>query len=737
MLAWAVVASACASPSASSPVPVEERVTGRRDLEALQRLAQHPRACTEDASCPIGSHCDPDSDTCRWACLADSECGTGRRCSLRGSCVAAGRARLANDTAGCEAIPAADRRAALIALDDDAQQGSFITCDSDETCPCGSHCSEDAVCQVACLSDQPTPGLTCGVGLACTALGRCATAATDPGPPLALTLSLSESITTANTAAAPVVMPLTITVDAIGLDVLTATTGASVKLTIAEVRDFDQGRAAAAPKLAPRVKCAAGDPLASSCEIAGGWTFVVSSGRLRSAPHQIWVEIPQSTTAQDWTLEARSEWAADPARDVVRAAPVIIPATDPGHYKGTMLVPNEGAATVADQTLVLPIEAIVTPTHVVVLEPTRLILPDGQVVFSRAETKSTLLAWLTTTGASYDVSLHLADFSYSAADGHLDASIELATGAATPVTTLYLALERSGDVDAPACPCTAGFYCHAALARCLPGSAPPAGGGIVDTVSALPSSALPSAKLAPWVAPLASAVAGASALLGGAETAGIERAYCFEAITQPGAAHLGVTLQSVSGDLSCMQGGASTTEYAQTTFAFENLDRELDPGTAGGDAFDLFETCVGDLTAQPTGPATASNLLGSKACTSLGRFFLAITANASGGVGQALPDTGQRLVDHVLRQWLGVHAYVASTAVQTRRYDDALSISSAPAQEQLGSAVDLVDAGLRVLLDPRVRPQYATGAGLQLAMTEPDYRLALRPVARWTFNGLA
>src|SRR5262249_11244623 len=151
----------------------------------------------------------------------------------------------------------------------------------------------------------------------------------------------------------------------------------------------------------------------------GGWTFNIASGQLRSAPKTIWVEIPQTATPQQWMLEARSEWAADPAQDVIRAEPVIIPATDPGRYRGKLYMGNPGEGTAADRVVGVPIEAIVTPTHVAVIEPTRVVLPDGHVVLPRDASKSVLLGWLTSGTARYDVALTLADVEYETASGFL------------------------------------------------------------------------------------------------------------------------------------------------------------------------------------------------------------------------------------------------------------------------------------------------------------------------------
>lgn len=708
--------------------------SGPRDLSELQRMMRDPRACGDHGDCPVGSHCD--DETCTWACLADSECGDGRQCDTYGICAPAfGPMAMSNLTAAstaCQSIPAADRRAALVALFEDAQLGSFVVCDGDETCPCGSFCSVDAVCRVDCIAIDPIPELTCGSGLSCTGLGRCATSPTDPGPSLSLTIALSEIVTERNTASAPVLVPLTVTVAATSLAALSPTNPAVVKLSIAEVRAAQQGLADP-PAIAPRVKCSANAPLTADCEIAGGWTFDVSAGQLRSAPKPIWVEIPQTTTPHEWTLEARSEWAADPAVDIIKAAPVIVPATDPGRYRGTIGIENLGAQGADTAILELPVEAIVTPTHIAVFEPTRVVFGDGHVVFSRDPTKSTLVGWIAAGAHRYDIGVAIAQSDYDTTSGHLDINFASWNGTGADAPQLSLSLERSGNGDAPPCPCGSGSYCNAAMARCLPGAGPPSGGGIVSSSSAGASVMLPSAIVANWTDPLSTVAT--NPLLAGSGIAGIERAYCFENGGQPGAARFGdPTINATSGDLSCKRGGVDPNPYAQTTFPLADRPREYAVGTGNGVTFDLFEKCTTELRAQPTGSASTANLLPTRDCVSVGRFLLAMNANVVAGVGQPLNDIGHRLVEQLLRQWLGVHSYVASSATQVRRYDDVLDVEGDPAHVRLGSALALVEAGLRVLLDARVRPQYATGADVPVTMAKPDYRIAPRPVARWAFN---
>jgi hypothetical protein len=710
----------------------------RRDIAALQRVIRSPQACGGDGDCPIGSHCDDKTDACTWSCLADSECGPGRACDIYGRCVANISPAVSNDSDECAALEPAERRAALIALHEAQEAGPPIACfdDDDRACPCGSYCNtEVGICAVECigadLPGEPVEGLVCTEDLVCTPSGRCMTEEDAAGPPLALTLALSERSTMRNTATGPVVVPLTITVSATSVTALQPSRQAIVRIGFAELREFEQGRSDTAPNPAPRVRCAADAPLASSCVLAGGWTFDVNAGTLRSAPKTIWVEIPATTTPLSWTLEARSQSAAAPAVDTIMAEPVINPATDPGRYRGTLALTSPGAAGASATELA--VEAIVTESHIAVFEPTRIALPDGHVVLARDPAKATLVGWLTSGNARYDAVLGAPQTTYDPTTGALSVGVALVTGAGAAPGSIELALARTGNVEAAACPCGTGAYCNATMARCLPGEGPPSG-GIVNAAAAVPSSVLPSAMLAPWIQPLsANAIVNAPDLVGTGRT-GIERAYCFRDTGQPDGVTLGTEIHPLSGDLMCKPGGvAATGPYLQPMFGLTNRESEYDADDQGGPVFDLFETCLDDLAATPSG-TTPNQLLAQKTCVSLGRFFRALEVNVQNGVGQPLPAHGQRLVHQLVRQWLGVTAYVATTAIQVRKYDDVLARSSVAAHERLGRIVDRIDEGLRVLLDQRVRPQLSTGTGLGIALREPDHRVPLRPVARWTFN---
>ena len=713
-----------------------------RDLAALERVKYTPQACAADPECPVGSHCDDGSHACTWQCLADSDCGPGQACDALGRCALHApriTPHVSSTTSACQALPAQEVRDGLLGVGgvgalNDQHLGCFLgTDDTTDGCPCGSYCSIDAECHVDCLAVNPPPGYEAGAGMECSPSGRRIPAGAPPtGPPLQVSLEILPSAISANTATGPVVVPFTVAVDVNSLEFLQATHPAKVRYHV---------EAKTGPT--PLMKCASNATPSAFCDLNGNWKFNLTTHNLRSTPRTIWVQIPKTTTPMSWTMVARSESANASTTAAVLARPLAIPATDPGHYKGTLTWANLGAAT-GTPPLALPVEAIVTPTTVALFEPTQVVLPDGHAVLSRDPSQATLLGWLSAQTGTYDVRLDLGALAYTTTTGHLAGGITLTTGGG-PGSVLTLALDRTGDATAPACSavpppalpatgsCPAGTYCEPAMNLCLAGTAPASGAGIKPIGLATASSQLASSQVQAWAPAVTALATGNPALLGGTGLLGIGHAYCYQPL-ETLAAKFGMTrtLRTPSFDLGCIQGPQQpVAEYDQTTFAFANQTHELALDSHNAQTFNLLDACLGDLAVTPASPFTPANLLGTRSCASLARFYLALGANA----GQTFDLAQMRMVTQVLRQWLGVNAYVANTSVQDKQYDDALGASSAPAETRLGQAVDLVDQGLRVVLDPTVRPQFGTGALSPLVAVTPDYRIAQRPVARWSYNG--
>lgn len=655
-------------------------------------------------------------------CQGNADCSSGSHCDVSGICVApSGNSATSIDA--CEGITDAEKIAALQSLRTDPHRCA----NGDDNCPCGSFCNISGTCEADCIPGaNPPTGFSCGAGLTCTPLGRCAPSADTPPPAVdAFALQLSPSSVTANTSAAAVLVPVTVTITASASDFALPTHPARVLYRFQGIAD-----ASPPPAGIPLVKCASSAALATSCVLDGGWTF--SSGSLVSAPRTIWVQVPRVAAAQSWSLEARSEWALTPATATITAAPIAFSSTGVGHYIGKIewvnraIVDGSGNNT----TISVPVEAIATASYVAILEPTRMLLPDGHVVLPRDTTKTTLLRWLSAGSSQYSVRLD-APFTYDATQGQLNAPTGGIVSGSSARRTLKFSLQQTGDVGVPSCTsnatCAAGSYCEPLVSLCLPGTAP-ASETIVSQSTAAPSTSLPSAQAAAWNGPLQTVLNANLLQLSGVAQEQIERPYCYQSSGQAGAATFarGTTLLSPSEDLACNLGG----EYPQPTFELENQQHDVAQDTEGN-IVTLLDTCVSDLDAQPTGPATAANLLAPHKCVSLGRFFLAFNP---------VPDDTitYRLKTQLLRQWLGVNAYAASTMVQDQAYNDALGASGQAPQERLAQAVDRADRGLALLLDQSARKYYVPDAGrASQTAPQPDYRQRPRPVARWTFNAPA
>jgi hypothetical protein len=264
---------------------------------------------------------------------------------------------------------------------------------------------------------------------------------------------------------------------------------------------------------------------------------------------------------------------------------------------------------------------------------------------------------------------------------------------------------------------------------------------VSSTVDAttVPGSLLGSDKLAAW-RPAANALIGDPLIIGGA-LAAMDHAYCYQAHELLPAV-FGVSRTAGPGqakDLRCMAGGVvATTPYDQTTFPYVNRPQEIHLDAHLAEDFNLFDTCRNELKlSPPSGTATHADLDATKSCVSLAQFFTAMRANVDSTgapIAAALPQA--QMVNQLLRQWLGVHAYLANGAIQNKNLDEALGSSSTATHVELGETVDIVDQGLRVLLDPAVKPLFTSAATADAALATPDYRSGIlsRPVAHWDFN---
>jgi hypothetical protein len=737
-----VLCAACSSPTRLDEEDAESTAYVKRDIGQLQRIRQQPVTCSTTRDCPVGSHCDGHTKTCDWACFADSDCGEGNACTTHGACVPApdgGNAffqGLATNSPACAGVPPADQRTRLeqmIAADEPE------SCASDEGCPCGAYCDDSGACHVQCFATNPPPELTCGSGLACTPEGRCAPSASDPGPAIELTIAMSPIVAVRRTVEAPVVVPITVNVDANSLAVVKATHPATVQFQLRPTADPEADAPDNDPT--PRVKCAVNDAFSETCQLTN-WSFDLGAHSIHSLPRTLWIEIPQRTTARSWTLEARSQFSDTPTTLAVKSDPGTGSTNFSGHYKGTLTWPRvAGDPSPGDS--VVPVEVELGDYEYAIYDASRTLLPEGHLVVPFNQQgepeRAVMMPWLTSTAGTassnhVDVRLTPSHATYDAATGTLTATIAFHT--ALRDLNIVMALARTSDFDAPTCgagaSCDAGRYCQPEMQRCIPGT-PVSGAVIIEADDPRASGlVLTSSQVAAWRNATIELNGDFTPVLGpfGSGLTAVQRAYCYQAPGQstPAALAMFSALREPSLDLGCSRAGVA--DYAQPTFELFNRTKEVEM-SGGSDAFNLLQKCNEDLAATPpVGAATPAALLTAKPCVSLARVFTALGANA----GQPLQEAGQRMVTQVLRQWLGLSAFVATGTIQSRQYDDVLSTSTAPAFQRLGEAVDRVEQNLRVLLDPSIRAQYAQGPAYEAVAVQPDYRVFSRPVARWAFN---
>lgn len=693
----------------------EEPQRGKRDLDELALLKARPRACERDAQCPAGSHCD--DGRCNWQCFGDSDCGDpSLACTARGACAPAdqgGKGRistvmsaLAADTSQCQAIPLATRLGALDQLETDP-----IVCFDDSNCPCGAYCDNDATCRFDCKVDDPASLPFCEPGRICSSEGRCITSTHSDDPQIVADLEVSPTTLVADTVGAAVLLPVEVRIRAKLLSQVTTAQQVTIGVQVSE-------GAVAGP--AARVRCAEGAPLAASCELGAGWQFGADPDPQRSSPRTLWVELPQSTTPNEWTVTARSEWSDIPVSLAAAAQPVIEPPHETGTFAGDLAWPQaEG------EPINLPVTAEITPTHVVLWEPSRLLLPAGMAIFARDPSKATTVTWLTSDHpnafpSQLEAVIDLTTLTFFPDDESYDATLALALGNGQGPIELVTELRYQGPAQLSSCNdgCDADETCYVGPNLCVPG--PSAAFAISPDGPPLPTT-LPSALRETWRSPLTTLRTQYASLFGGEDVVALERALCFGSPSQSSAGFFGGDNATPALAAKCADG--------TTQDVFPYLDRTTANvvDAFGAETFNLLDTCLADLAVAPGAPTTPASLLPQKQCVSVSRYFLANTAYTQTAV---LQPAARQVVNQLTRQWSMLHAMIARSAVREAEYDESvLGQSGEAANTRLGQVVDTVERGQRALLRAK-----RTDSAETTAAQAPDDRPLGRPLLHWTFN---
>lgn len=721
----------------------------RASIDELQLLAHTPRACAAEADCPGGSHCDAAAGRCAWSCYADSDCGDVRTCDLRGRCVAPAApprtspastsglrtssvsAQLSAEHATCQALPLQEKLDVLEGLDENP-----AACFDDLDCPCGAYCANDATCRYDCVFDSATTAPFCAPGDVCSPDGRCVLPSGGDDPSVIADLEVTPDLIQGNTAAAAVIVPVDVRIRArLPGHIAQAAANVTVRLEVAE-------HAGGPTALLPRVRCAAGEPFAATCQLAPGWTFGADPDAQRSSPRQISIEIPQGTTPDDWSVVVRSEWSDTPVSVTVLARPVVAPPAETGHFTGTL-----SWAQPAGDPLVLPVEAEVTANRVMLIEPSRLLLPSGQAVLSKAAADLTYYAWLQSDHAFSGPQQALAvldvdSWTFTPATQRITSNLRLTLGNGPAPAQLSLALDYAGPTTNATCTaatCGAGKYCNTEIGLCMPGTRSYSTIQADGTVA--PSTLLFAAARAEWTA-ATNGLRAFTDLFGGDDVIGMERAMCFKGPVQSTAGFLSSSnanplpiddAVNPALETGCSAPGSPPghTSAAQSVFPFANRTTAVTVNGANSETFNLLDTCLEELAVVPpqAPPFTLEGLMQPRQCVSVARYMLATSAPTSTTTNY--PQVARRrLQNQLTRQWVTLHAMIARGAVQEGEYDEAVGGTlDQPMSIKLGQVVDVIEKGWRLV----ARAKRTDPADAQAAQ-RPDYRDLGRPVTHWTFN---
>ncbi len=710
----------------------------RASIDELQILKHTPRTCSAASDCPSGSHCDEEAGRCRWACYADSDCGDdARACDLDGKCVAKAataarrdpasglrtstvEAQLAADHPTCVGLPLQQKLDALAEL-----STSPAACFDDVDCPCGAYCSNDATCRFDCTFDAPAQGPFCTPGNVCSPEGRCVLPSGGNDPDVIADLEATPEVVSGNTVPAAVIVQVDLRIRAKIAAHLPRANNVTVGVEV-------EPRTGGPTALSPRLRCAPGAPLAASCQLPAGWTFGADPDALRSSPRPIWIEIPQGSIPDEWSVTVRSEWADAPVAITVLAQPVVQQPRPTGHFTGTVSWPQAGG-----EPLRLPVEADVTATHAVLFDPSRVLLPQGHVVLSKNAAEATYFAWLRSDHQSLGPQeapalLDVDTWIFNPAKEDITSTLRLTHGTGPAPAQLTLAIDRDRDSSHQTCTsgltCARGTYCNTTVGMCLPGSSNPSS---IVADGYVPGGLLFSAQRDAWAPAVSGLRASHPAALSGFDVIGMERAMCFGSTSQttPGRiSSSNATSGNPGSDALCSVPGLAL-DAPQQVFPYANRTTAVTVNGSGTETFNLLDTCLAELAVTPSTPYTAANLLQPRQCVSLARFMLAMGAPTPSAY--FYPQTARkRLENQLTRQWVSLHAMIARGAVQEGEYDETIGGTlDQPMHLRLGQAVDVLEKGWRLLMRNK-----RTAADDGPAVQQPDYRTLGRPVAHWTMN---
>jgi hypothetical protein len=598
-------------------------------------------------------------------------------------------------------------------------RGPASTCNVDLDCPCGSYCNTGAhECAFKCMVPPANQLESCATGSQCDDTGRCVA----PGDQLPdWTGVLGATPSSVNAPSGGAAQPFQVTLAAYTSDGAADAQSTSVQVT---------------GQHGTEVSCDA-TSYSTSC-VLNGWTFAFTNGRYNAA-RTIWARNPAGSTGGEVQLDVEE---TNSRITVPVTAAAAAPARD-GRYRGL--------ATSPQLINGLAIDAVVSGSTILLLDPSRAIAPDGSLVLDLVTDSSTpvtsrSLTWLTPIGGSNSAAVF---GEYRAAQTTISS-----TGAITTpllitlpgpqVTTSTLQMSRVGTQTAECSSdteCGTGNVCPFSLHVCVPASvwspAPqPVANLFEDPRSAQWWDAIDDLLGAGDTGSPGSTPAFATT---GADL--IETLMCTQDASDSNAGRLGVAqasfgTESRSGDLACV-GGDGLSNYASGAVGLATrYDRRGDTAASA-----ILTKCFEDLDRPVTSNFSLNFGANTGECVNLARFLPALRLLGTGELGKRTktdkdPRT-RSLFTRLVQQWSQLYGFIASTGLSEREYDDATSATQDQARTDMLKLLDELDAGWAALLDKRVSPLFATAAAIA-PTGDPndfnDYRLAKKPVAYWPFN---
>ncbi len=580
-------------------------------------------------------------------------------CALVSACATSGSSTLEVSSSGAleiERLCDTPKDLALVRLI--ASGEKTIPCDSDSICPCGSACFAGN-CTAECVTTED-PVFGCPIaGEICDNAGRCA-------PPQEHR-PIIDSTFTMRVAPNDILLPRPTTAGAeyqtteLAIALTSVNTDAEVpEIKVAGGLDTvpcPNGNCVPPTGSTLEVKCLPDAAFAASCTTKGKHPTV-------------WVR-PTSQAALNtlWKLNLNA-----PAGVVGGQAVVTLQAPEAAsveaHYFGNALV--------VEDKIRVPIEVYIKNQSALIVDPSRILCPTGSLVVPINASAKQSYKFLQSPDMLFDASVTVASFEHDKLSGTIAAEFHALIENTGATQTWKIALRPEEALPANCGDCGHNFECAQNFNACVPQGAPVQ----AELVSLVDRTLRALTPALPW-------------LNAKTETAdNAERLMCMKNESADlASAALGRELLPGSKDLRCLKQGPFVSPLA-------NFGKALDMRIE-----EAIKTCTEDLQREPSSSLEPRN------CIDVSRML--------GAIGSLTSETDRRtrtLREHLLKQWLMVHTFVAHHAIETWLHD---GTKAGHKRETLSGLLDLAQRAW-ALVPTDLEP-----------LEDIDYRVAGLPVGHW------